>query len=214
MNGAFDYVIDNLPSIGMRTLEHLWLAAAALLVAAPIGLVSGVVLSRPGTRPVRGIALLLLGLGQTIPSIALLALAIGMIGVGALPAIIAIALYAIIPVARGTTVALLGVDPAVIDAARGAGMSNIQIIRWIELPLALPGIISGMRLGGVGAISAAALAYLIGAGGLGEFIFTGISLLLPAAMLAGSIPAVIIALLVDHLLDRLERSVTRRSHVG
>lgn len=213
MNSPFDYIVDNLPSIGARTLEHLWLAAAALLIAAPIGLAGGIILSRPGTRAVRGAALFLLGLGQTIPSIALLALAIGLVGLGAMPAIMAIALYAIIPVARGATIGLLGVDPAVIDAARGSGMSSPQIARWVEIPLALPGIISGLRLGGVGAVSAVALASLVGAGGLGEFIFTGISLLLPVAMLAGAIPAVMIALLADHLLDRLERRVTGRSHV-
>ncbi len=212
MNGPFQYVIENLPSIGMRTLEHVWLAAAALLISAPIGLITGVLLSRPAARRVRGFVLFILGLGQTIPSIALLALAIGLIGVGALPAILAIAVYAIIPIARGTTVGLLGVDHSVVDAARGAGMSSFQIIRAIELPLALPGIVGGLRLGGVGAVSAAALAYLIGAGGLGEFIFTGISLLLPVAMLTGAIPAVVMAITVDRMLDRLERRVTRRDH--
>ncbi len=212
MNGGVGYVVENLPSIGMRTLEHLGVVGAALLVAAPTGLAIGIALSRPATARLRGLALVLLGLGQTIPSIAILALAIGLVGIGMLPAIGAIALYAVIPVARGTTIGLLGVDEAVIDAARGLGMSAAQIIRRIEFPLALPVVIGGLRLASVGAISAGALGYLVGAGGLGEFIFTGVSLLRPEAMLAGGIPAILIALAADYLFDRVERRATWRNH--
>jgi len=212
MNEGIGYVVQNLPSVGMRTLEHLYVVSAALAVALPVGLAVGIMLSRPSLTRLRGPALFVIGLGQTIPSIAVLALAISYLGVGSGPAIVAITLYAIIPVARASSAALLGVDPAIVDAARGSGMSALQVIRQVEIPLASPGVIAGVRLAAVGGISAGALAYLIGAGGLGEFIFTGISLLHTTAMLVGAVPAVTLAILIDRLLDLVERRAMRRSH--
>lgn len=198
------YLSENRSDIGLRLLEHCWIVGAALLVAVPIGIVLGILLTRGWMRPVRGAVFYVLGLGQTIPSLALLALAVGLLGVGALPAIVALALYSILPIARNTYAGITAVPAGSIDAARGLGMTGMQILKKVELPLATPFIIGGLRIATVVAISGGALASLIGAGGLGDFIFSGISLFQPEAMLAGAIPTALLALAADYLLGRWE----------
>jgi osmoprotectant transport system permease protein len=205
MNEYLEYFGENIGAIGMRLLEHIGIVGAALLVAVPVGMAIGILLSRPGARPVRGIIFYLLGLGQTIPSLALLALAVGILGVGTVPAVLAILLYVILPIARNSSTGIESVPPGTIDAARGMGMTNGQILRRVELPLAAPYIIAGIRTATVVAISAGALASLIGAGGLGDFIFTGISLFKPEAMLAGAIPTTLLALMADWGWGRAEK---------
>ena len=153
----------------------------------------------------------LLGIGQTVPSLAILALAVGTIGLGAFPAILAILLYVLLPIASNTTAGIAMVPAPVVDASRGIGMSAWQILTAVEIPLALPLILAGIRTATVVAISTGALAYLIGAGGLGELIFTGIALFRPEMMIAGAAPAALLALAADWSLGRLERNVARRS---
>jgi osmoprotectant transport system permease protein len=212
MMGTFDdYIVGNIGAIGMRLAEHLLMVAIALAIAAPLGIALGILLSREGARGIRGIILYLLGLGQTIPSLAVLALAVGVLGIGMLPAIVALLLYSLLPIARNTLTGLRAVPASTIDAARGLGMTSRQILGGVELPLATPFIMAGVRTATVVAISGAALAYLIGAGGLGDFIFTGIALFKPEAMLAGAIPTAMLALGADWGLGRVERRLERRN---
>ncbi len=200
-----DYIVANAGAIGNRFLEHCAIVGAALAIAIPIGVTLGVLLSRPGARRIQGVVFSIIGLGQTIPSLALLALAMGLLGIGALPAIVAIALYAILPVARNTFTGIQTLPETTLDAARGLGMTPWDVIKKVEIPLALPFIVAGARVATVTAISAGALAYLIGGGGLGDFIFTGISLMKPEAMLAGAIPTALLALGADYALGRIEK---------
>ncbi len=209
MEPFLDYVATNGSTILARTQEHCLLVLGALAVGLLIGMPAGILLAHERARRARTGIFYLLGLGQTIPSLAVLALAVRFLGVGWLPALTALALYAVLPIARTTFAGIRSVPPAVTDAARGMGMSRWQILRRIELPLAAPMIAAGVRTTTVLEISAASLAYLIGAGGLGDMIFTGIALFRPSIMLAGAIPTSLLALGADWGLGRLERSFRR-----
>ncbi len=211
MNDFFAYVAEHAGEIGMRFAEHCGIVAAALVVAIPVGAIAGIILSREGARRVRTPLFYLLGLGQTIPSLAVLALAVGLLGIGWFPAVTALVLYSILPVARNTFAGIRAVPFAATDAARGMGMTPKQILRRVELPLALPYIIAGTRTATVVAISAAALASLVGAGGLGDLIFAGINLYKPEAMLAGAIPTALLAIAADRVLATVERNAGRRA---
>jgi osmoprotectant transport system permease protein len=208
MSDFLHFVAGNIGAIGLRLLEHCEIVGLALLVAIPIGVLAGIALAGDGVRRFRGTIFYILGLGQTIPSLAILALAVGVLGVGWLPATIALLLYAIIPIVRNSYTGIRAVPAPAVDAARGMGMTRSQILRNVELPLAAPYILAGIRTATVFAISAGALASLIGAGGLGDFIFSGISLYKPEEMLAGAIPTALLALTADLGLARLERRLS------
>ena len=141
------------------------------------------------------------GLGQTIPSLAVLALVMSFLGIGARPAIFALFIYSTLPIARNTLAGILAVSPSIIDAARGIGMNPARILWQVELPNALNVILTGVRVALVINIGTAALGYLIGAGGLGDLIFTGINLMQTDKLLAGALPVVLIALIADYLVE-------------
>lgn len=208
MTPFLDYISENGSAIGARLLEHITIVAAALAIALPLGVALAILLSRKSMRRSRGLIFYVMSLGQTIPSLAVLALAVGLFGIGSLPAILAIAAYVLFPIARNTLSGLESVPPETLDAATGMGLTPGRILREIELPLALPFLIAGVRVATIYAISAGALAYLIGGGGLGDFIFTGIALFRPEAMLAGAIPTAALALIADGVLGILERRGT------
>lgn len=144
---------------------------------------------------------------QTIPALALLAMMIPLFGVGRLPAIIALFLYSLMPILRNTYVGLTNVDTNIIDSARGLGMTKIQLIIKVRLPLAIPVIMAGIRLAAIYIIAWATLASYIGAGGLGDFIFSGLSLYQPDLILGGTLPVIALALLTDFLLGLLEKKI-------
>ncbi|RMC42185.1 ABC transporter permease [Lactobacillus sp. ESL0233] len=144
---------------------------------------------------------------QTIPALALLAMMIPLFGVGRLPAIIALFLYSLMPILRNTYVGLTNVDTNIIDSARGLGMTKIQLITKVRLPLAMPVIMAGIRLAAIYIIAWATLASYIGAGGLGDFIFSGLSLYQPDLILGGTLPVIALALLTDFLLGLLEKKI-------
>ncbi|RHW54344.1 ABC transporter permease [Lactobacillus bombicola] len=144
---------------------------------------------------------------QTIPALALLAMMIPLFGVGRLPAIIALFLYSLMPILRNTYVGLTNVDTNIIDSARGLGMTKIQLITKVRLPLAIPVIMAGIRLAAIYIIAWATLASYIGAGGLGDFIFSGLSLYQPDLILGGTLPVIALALLTDFLLGLLEKKI-------
>jgi osmoprotectant transport system permease protein len=147
---------------------------------------------------------------QTIPSLALLGFLIPILGIGARPAIVALFVYALLPIVANTHAALGRVDPASVDAARGMGMRELQILRDVTLPQALPVIMAGVRTATVFSVGVATLAALVGAGGLGTFIFRGIAMVNPRMVLAGAIPTAVLALVLDGLLALLGRALTPR----
>jgi osmoprotectant transport system permease protein len=187
--------------------QHLFLVTVSMAMAICTGLAAGIIVSRKGLQKYSGIVMYVIGLGQTIPSLAVLALTMSFLGIGSKPAIFALFVYSTLPIARNTLAGLLAVSPAIIDAARGMGMSPGRILWQVELPNALLVILTGIRVAVVINIGTAALGYLIGAGGLGDLIFTGINLMQPDKLLAGALPVIILALLADYLVEVFGRIV-------
>jgi len=188
------------------TLEHLWLVGASILIAVVIGVPLGVWLTRrPGLeKPVIGAANII----QTVPSLALFGFLLPAPWIGERAdrlAILALTLYALLPLIRNTYVGITGVDRSIVEAGRGMGMTDRQLLFQVELPLALSVIIAGIRVATVISVGLATIAAAIGAGGLGEFIFRGLAMVNNAVILAGAIPAALMALLADFLLGRLEK---------
>ncbi|MFP4110815.1 MAG: ABC transporter permease [Desulfonatronovibrio sp.] len=183
--------------------QHLYLVFVSMSLAIATGLAVGIVMSRKKFRKYSGVVMYIVGLGQTIPSLAVLALVMSFLGIGSRPAIFALFIYSTLPIARNTLAGILSVSPSIIDAAKGIGMSSGRILAEVELPNALDVILIGVRVALVINIGTAALGYLIGAGGLGDLIFTGINLMQTDKLLAGALPVVLLALAGDYLVELL-----------
>ena len=191
--------------IATLTLEHIWLVAISMAIAVLIGVPAGIMLTRkPRLRePVIGGANII----ETIPSLALFGFLLPAPWLGARAdriAITALALYALLPIIRNTYVGITGVDPGVHEAARGMGLTGRQMLWQVELPLSMSVILAGIRTATVLCIGIATIAAAIGAGGLGEFIFRGLAMVNDSLILAGAIPAGILALAADLTLGWLE----------
>ncbi len=188
------------------TFEHLFLVGVSTGVALMVGVPLGILLTRsPRFRtPVLGLA----NIFQTIPSLALFGFLIPIPfigGVGARTAIVALILYALLPIIRNTYAGIQGIDPAVREAGRGMGMTDRQLLFMVEIPLAFGVILAGIRVATVIGVGVATIAAAIGAGGLGVFIFRGVAMVNNTLILAGAVPAALMALAADFLLGRLER---------
>lgn len=191
-----------------QTLQHIWLSASAVALAILIAVPLGVLLTRLArvAEPVMTVV----GLLQTLPSVALLAFMIPLLGIGNPPALTALTLYALLPILRNTYTGIKGVDHAVLEAGRGMGMTSLEMLFMVELPLAFRVIMSGIRVSTVLVIGWATLAAFVGAGGLGESILTGFAMVSSGHIIAGGVPVTLMALLADFILGRLERAVTPR----
>jgi osmoprotectant transport system permease protein len=198
--------------IGKATLEHLELSFWAILLAVAVAVPLGILLTKRErlAQPIIGIT----NVFQTIPSLALLGFLIPFLGIGKKTAIIALFLYSLLPILRNTYTGIKGVDKALIEAGYGMGMTKNQVLFMVELPLALSVIMAGIRTSTVINIGTATLAAMIGAGGLGRLIFTGLSMVNNNLILAGAIPCAILALLADYVLGLLENLVTPRGLKG
>ncbi|HEY7405284.1 MAG TPA: ABC transporter permease [Candidatus Angelobacter sp.] len=195
------------------TGEHLWLVGISMLIVVVVGVPLGILLSRrPGWR---GIVLGSTNIIQTIPSLALFGLLLPVPWLGARAdrlAVLALSLYALLPVVRNTYTGITGVDAPVREAATGMGLTPWQMLWHVELPLASPIILAGIRTATVITVGVATIAAAIGAGGLGEFIFRGLAMVDNNVILAGAIPAALMALSADLLLGLLQRSLVRVRH--
>ena len=195
---------------GSELLVKIWQQIYISAISLGLGIVVAVPLSIILMKfpRVAKVVIAIASMLQTIPALALLAIMIPFFGVGKLPAIIALFLYSLMPILRNTYVGLMGVNPDTIDSARGLGMTNLQLILKVDIPLAMPVIMAGIRLSAIYVIAWATLASYIGAGGLGDFIFNGLSLYQTDLIFGGTIPVIILALLTDYLLGKLERKLT------
>ena len=204
------YMIEHEREILALTLQHVWLALLAVVISTLIGVACGVLLSRVRVlaAPVIGLA----GIFYTIPSLALFGFLIPWMGIGVRPALVALILYAQLVLIRNTFVGIASVEPAALEAGRGMGMRNWQLLVLVELPLALPVVMAGIRTTAVMSIGIAAIASYIGAGGLGTLIFQGISRVDPVLTLAGAIPVSLLAIATDAGLARLERAMGPWAH--
>lgn len=211
MNLSDFFLVRYAPEILQETGTHLFLVGVSIGIATLVGIPLGILITRQANlrQPVLGIANIL----QTIPSLALFGFLISVPligGIGARTAIIALTLYSFLPIIRNTYTGIVSVDPAIREAGRGMGMTDRQLLLQVEIPLALGVILAGVRVATVIAIGIATIAAAIGAGGLGVFVFRGISTVNNQLILAGAIPAAVLAILADWGIGRLEQHLTQR----
>lgn len=204
-----DFVAGRLPELLLRTREHLLLSGASTATAVLVGVPLGIYITKKTW--LRSFVFGLAGIVQTIPSLAMLVFLLILIGkIGIVPAIIALTLYAFLPIIQNTVTGLEGVPPHLIEAAQGMGMTKRQQIKMVRLPLALPVIIAGVRTAAVISIGIATLSAFIGAGGLGEFINRGLSLSDTRLILLGAIPSALLALYVSLAISAIEWGLNER----
>ena len=203
--GLLPYLAERRGELGRQTLRHLFLVGVSLLAAIAVALPLGLLLERVrwgAEGVIRSVGVL-----QTIPSIALLAFMIPLLGIGVAPALVALFLYSLFPILRNTFTGVRDADPAAVDAARALGMTPAQLLLQVRLPLASPVIMAGVRTSAVLNVGTATLAAFIGAGGLGDPIVAGLALTDTRMILSGAIPAALLALVVDGALAATERAV-------
>jgi osmoprotectant transport system permease protein len=201
-----DFLTKNRAKIATLTAEHVWLVGTAMLIAILVGVPLGILITRSERfrKPVLGSVNII----QTIPSLALFGFLLPLPWLGARAerlAVAALAAYALLPIVRNTYTGILGIDPAVREAAVGMGLNPRQILWRVELPLTASFIFSGIRIATVTAIGVATIAAAVGAGGLGEFIFRGVAMVNNQLILAGAVPAAALALFADLILGMIER---------
>lgn len=186
-----------------KTAEHFYISMTALLIAIVVAVPLGIILSK--MKRTSNIVLTIAGVLQTIPTLAVLAIMIPIFGVGKLPAIVALFIYVLLPILNNTVLGVKNIDNNIKEAGTSMGMTKLQLMKDIELPLALPLILGGIRLSSVYVISWATLASYVGAGGLGDFVFNGLNLYDPLMIVSAAILVTILALAVDVLLSIVEK---------
>ena len=209
------FLVTNHVEVAELTFEHLWLVGVSMALAVAAGIPTGILLARRPRleKPVLAGA----NIVETIPSLALFGLLLPVPWLGARAdrlAILALALYALLPIIRNTYAGITGVDHAVVEAARGMGLTDRQLLFQVQLPLALSVILAGVRVATVVTVGVATIAAAIGAGGLGEYIFRGLAMVNNDLILAGAIPAALLALAADLVLGLAERRLRPRTSAG
>ncbi len=208
---TLQFMLDNSAQVFFLSWEHIWIVGLSLLIATPIGIPLGILITRHeqfASRVLGGANILM-----TVPSIALFGLMLPILsvfdmGLGKVPAVIALVLYSQLPIIRNTYTAIRNVPSSLVDAARGMGMDKWKRLREVEIPLATPVIIAGLRTAAVMNIGIAAIAAYIGSGGLGVYIQQGIERVYPEMILSGAILVSILAVIVDGAMAALEKMVT------
>ena len=186
-----------------KTVEHFYISIIALLIAIVIAVPLGILLSK--MKITSNVVLTIAGVLQTIPTLAVLAVMIPIFGVGKLPAIVALFIYVLLPILNNTVLGVQNIDDNIKEAGTSMGMTRFQLMKDVELPLALPLILGGIRLSSVYVISWATLASYVGAGGLGDFVFNGLNLYDPLMIVSAAVLVTALALIVDFLLSLVER---------
>lgn len=201
-----DYIIKSKSQIISLTMEHIRLTVIAVGIAILIGVPLGILISyvKKLNKPILGAANII----QAIPSMALLGFAIPFLGIGTLPAVVMVILYSLLPIIKNSYTGIQSINPLTLEAAKGIGLTKFQILTKVQLPLALPVIMAGVRISAVTAVGLMTMAAFIGAGGLGYLVFSGIRTVNNNQILAGAIPACLLALLVDYLVGLVEKIVT------
>lgn len=208
--GFFEFSMQNPGEIWRLTKQHIHLVLTAGSITVCLGVPLGILVTRGFMRKYREIVLNLMGLCQTVPSLAIIAIAMGFMGIGVPTAVFGLVVYSILPVIRNTAAGLTEVDPILIEAGRGMGMTPRQILIRIEIPNAMYIILAGIRTSLVIMVGTAALAFLIGGGGLGDLIFTGIGMVNAGLMLAGAVPTALLAIIINWLMGLAEKAVISR----
>lgn len=205
MANFINYMITQKSQILNLLIQHIQLTLVAIALAILIGIPIGILVSK--NEKMRTYVVGIINIFQAIPSMALLGLLVPILGIGSKPAIMTVILYSLLPIVKNTTTGILGIDENILESATGIGLTSKQILYKIQLPLALPIIMAGIRISAVTAVGLMTLAAFIGAGGLGYLVFSGVQTVNNTMILAGAIPACILALLVDYLFSKVEKSV-------
>ncbi len=201
----------NYSNIFKALREHFLLMLVSMLGAVIVGVLAGIMLSRPKLYYLGRIIENIVNVGQTVPPLAILALFFVIMGIGFRMAVFALFIYSILPILRNTFAGIINVQPSVIEAAKGMGMNPFRILTRIELPLALPIIVAGIRTAVVINVGTAAMATFIGGGGLGDIIVAGISLGRDMVIFTGAALAALIAIILDYIVGQIERGLVRWS---
>jgi glycine betaine/choline ABC-type transport system substrate-binding protein/ABC-type proline/glycine betaine transport system permease subunit len=206
VGGFFEFIVSRQDQIIPLILEHIQLTILAVLLAIAVGVPLGILITRAKklANPVIGAANVI----QAVPSLALLGFLIPLLGIGSSPAIIMVFLYSLLPIIKNTYTGLTNINPDMLEAARGMGMTKAQTLRMVQLPLAFPIIMTGIRISAVTAVGLMTIAAFVGAGGLGYMVFSGVQTVNNYMILAGAIPACILALLMDFAIGKIEGIVT------
>jgi osmoprotectant transport system permease protein len=202
--GLLPSILRHWSDVVYLTRQHLWLVAISGVLAIVVGVPLGVLLTRQGFERFANIAAQIVNLGTTIPTLAILALAMSVLGIGSPPAIFGLFALTLLPIVLNTVAGLKTVPPHLLEAARGMGMAKWQILLRVELPNAAFVILAGIRTALAINVGTAPLAFLIGGGGLGELIFTGIDLMEPGMLLAGAIPTALLAIFIDFAIGQCQ----------
>ena len=210
---AFRYLAQNWSDVGAKLSQHVSMVAVAVLASLVSGLVLGILFTRPGLRRVGQALVGITGAAQAIPSIAVIALIFAYTGIGARTAVIALSVYGIVAILFNVVSALLLVPAEMLEAAMGVGMTPVQVLLHVELPLAAQSIVTGLRTTVTLDISTATVASVVGAGGLGDIIFVGLSVVRPDMIVAGTLLVAGLAILSDAGLALVQRSVVPRGLV-
>lgn len=205
--GAFQFMLDNPNDLSNLFKQHLQLVGLSSFLAVAVAFPLGVIVTRPRFKKFDWLAINFANIGQTIPSLAILALVMSYLGIGYTTAVFALWINSLLPILRNTIAGLESVNPAIIDAGKGMGMKSNQILWKLEIPNALYAILAGVRTAIVINVGTAALAFLIGGGGFGDLIFTGISLYDTGIMLAGAVPTILLAISIDYVLGKVEKAI-------
>ncbi len=214
--GAMEYTLKNLAEFFRLIYEHLILVIISMAAAITVGVTLGVIMTRKGLEGISPVIMAVVNVWQSVPSLGVIALAYGILpqlglsGIGIVPALIALFLHAVAPIVRNTYAGIESVSSDVIESATGMGMTKKQILFDIEVPNAMPVIMGGIRTSTAIIVGTAPLAFLIGGGGLGFWIFTGIALVDMGIMFAGAVPVALIAMLFDYFLALLEKVVVSK----
>jgi osmoprotectant transport system permease protein len=209
MSVFFHYLTANYNQILSLLGQHLYLSVFAVLIAIILGVPLGILISKEPklSKPIIGVTNVI----QAIPSLALLGFLIPFIGIGSTPAVVMVFLYSLLPIVKNTYTGLTNIDADIIEAAKGIGLTKSQTMKKVQLPLAFPMIMAGIRISAVTAVGLMTIAAFVGAGGLGYLVFSGVQTVDNNMILAGAIPACILALLIDFIVGRLESSLSYTS---
>jgi osmoprotectant transport system permease protein len=205
--GYLNFARENPQDIYRLLLQHLQLVFISATIAVALGLSIGIVLTRGFMRRYREAVLNLLGICQTVPSLAVIAIAMTYLGIGRKTAIFALVVYSLLPIIRSTVAGIFQVDPALVDAGHGMGMTPRQVLFKVEIPNAMYIILTGIRTAVVINVGTAAMSFLVGGGGLGDLIFSGLAMVDAGLMLAGAVPTACLAIILNWSFERMENLI-------
>jgi len=204
------YYFNNFGKI-MSALEvHIFIFLIALTFSTVIGIAISIFVTREGRKKIGRIILSIMGAAQSVPSLVIIALIFIFVGIGIKPAIIALVIYGLVPIIFNTTSGILSVRQNVIEAGKGMGLTQNQLLWKVKIPIALPVIIGGIRSSSTIIIGSATVAAVIGGGGLGDFIFIGLKLQKPEMLVSGAITVSLLAIIVDYIMARIEQKVVSK----